>query len=88
MVANVDHDLAETNWCAYAWPANHGNSGNRTFMVTQTGDLVAVDASVYDGPGAPLPPHAAFIDGASNSITGLTAVGTTGGDGNMWKHVN
>ncbi|MHC4470750.1 MAG: DUF2950 family protein [Planctomycetota bacterium] len=86
--AGIDDSLAETTWCAYAWPSNHGSSGNRTFFVNQTGDLVGTDNSAYDGVGGNPPPHAAFINGASNSITGLTAVGTTGGDGGMWRHVN
>jgi prepilin-type N-terminal cleavage/methylation domain-containing protein len=84
----LDDSLAETTWAAYAWPANHGSSGNRTFMVNQTGDLVATDDGTYSGTGTVVPPHAAFIDGANDSITGLTAVGTAGGDGNMWRSVN
>jgi len=84
----VDQDLAETNWCAYAWPAHHGGSGRRCFMVNQTGDLVGTDFATYDGTGANPPPHAAFIGGVNDSITGLTAVGTTGGDGRFWTHVN
>ena len=84
---DVDSDLAETTWLCYAWPVNYGNSGNRTFMVNQTGDVVTTEDSAYTGTAGP-PAHAGFIDGAASSITGLTAVGTTGGDANMWRQVN
>jgi prepilin-type N-terminal cleavage/methylation domain-containing protein len=86
----VDGDLAETTWCCYAWPVNYGNSGNRTFMVNQTGDVVNTEDETYNGDaaGAVPPPHAGFIGGAGDSITGLTAVGTAGGDGNVWRQVN
>ncbi len=86
---NVDSDLAETTWCCYAWPVNYGNSGNRSFMVNQTGDVVTTEDSDYNGDTGTEPdPHAGFIGGAGNSITGLTAVGTAGGDGNIWRQVN
>jgi prepilin-type N-terminal cleavage/methylation domain-containing protein len=85
---SVDPDIVETTWCCYAWPVNYGNSGNRTFMVNQTGDVVSTEDSGYSGTGSGPVPHAAFIDGASNYITGLTAVGTDGGDGFMWRQVN
>ena len=84
---NIDEDLAETTWCCYAWPVNYGNSGNRTFMVNQTGDVVNTEDSRYSGttgPGA----NAGFYLPALGSITGLTAVGTAGGDGNVWRQVN
>jgi prepilin-type N-terminal cleavage/methylation domain-containing protein len=85
--AGVDSDLAETTWCCYAWPVNYGNSGNRTFMVNQTGDVVTTEDNTYSGDTGP-DPNSGFINPAANSITGLTAVGTDGGDGNMWRQVN
>ena len=56
-------------------------------MVNQAGDIVATDFDGYSGSGAPLATHAAFISGAGNSITGLIAVGTIGGDNRMWTQV-
>ena len=88
----VNADIVETTWVCYAWPVNYGNSGNRTFMVNQTGDVVTTESNLYTGTGlmtgGTMPPHSAFINGANNSITGLTAVGTDGGDGNVWRQVN
>ncbi|MCB9826272.1 MAG: DUF2950 family protein [Planctomycetes bacterium] len=41
--AAEDPDLAETAWCAYAWPASYQQSGNRTFFVNQAGDVLATE---------------------------------------------
>ena len=86
--AAVDSGLAETTWCCYAWPVNYGISGVRSFMVNQTGDIVSTDEPLYTGTAPPLEWNAAFISATVGSITGLTAQGTAGGDGNMWKSVN
>ena len=84
---SIDEDLAETTWCCYAWPVNYGNSGNRTFMVNQTGDVDNTEDSTYSGLVGPNA-NSGFYQPAANSITGLTAVGTAGGDSNVWRQVN
>ena len=83
----VDDDLAETTWCCYAWPVNYGNSGNRSFMVNQTGDVVTSEWRDYTGDAGPVA-NAAFQSTEVGSITGLTAVGAIGGDTRNWKQVN
>lgn len=83
----LDEDLCETTWCCYAWPVNYGNSGNRCFMVNQTGDVVSSEFSGYTGVTGPNA-NAGFITSTVDSITGLTAVGTTGGDTRIWRQVN
>jgi prepilin-type N-terminal cleavage/methylation domain-containing protein len=83
--AAVDPDLAETTWCAYAWPANFGNTGNRTFFVNQGGDIVAAEDQAYSGPGAGPASNSAFAPGAGTTITGNVATGMTGRDGNFWR---
>ena len=80
----VDPDLAETTWCAYAWPANFGNTGNRTFFVNQGGDIVASEEQTYSGSGNGPLSNAAFA-GAGNTITGNVATGMTGRDGGFWR---
>jgi prepilin-type N-terminal cleavage/methylation domain-containing protein len=82
--ANVDADLAETTWCAYAWPANFGNTGNRSFFVNQGGDIVATEDQNYSGSGNGPASNAAF-SGSGNTITGNVATGMTGRDGNFWR---
>jgi type II secretory pathway pseudopilin PulG len=95
VAGSIDSDLAETTWCCYAWPVNHGNSGNRAFHVNQTGDVTSCEDTTtpYSGPigtGVTPVPGAAFIGStaAATAITGLTAVGVTGNDGNTWRQVN
>jgi prepilin-type N-terminal cleavage/methylation domain-containing protein len=85
---NVDEDLAETTWCCYAWPVNYGNSGNRCFMVNQTGDVVTSESSTYSGDTGPAGDAGFYQPRIAESITGLTAVGTLGGDGRIWRQVN
>ena len=82
--AGLDPDICETTWCCYAWPANYGNTGNRTFFVNQGGDIVATEDTGYSGTGAGPAENSAF-SGAGTTITGPVATGMTGRDGNFWK---
>jgi prepilin-type N-terminal cleavage/methylation domain-containing protein len=87
----IHTNLTETTWCAYAWPANHGNSGSRTFFVNQGGDIISTDSSLYEGKDAvnEKAAGAAFSGaGAADSVTGRPAIGTVGRDGNLWRQVN
>ena len=97
LTGTLDNDLAETTWCGYAWPANYGNSGNRTFFVNQTGDITSTDVSTYNGTtstgnvvSVAGRAGSAFRTSAANItlITGIVAVGTPGVDGNRWRQVN
>ena len=56
----LDGDLAETTWCAYTWPVNYNQSGNRTFFTNQGGDVVGTEAAAYSGTGNGPAPDAAF----------------------------
>ena len=87
----VDDAMSETSWCAYAWPASYGNSGNRTFFVHQAGDITGTDDNGYDGTGDidEGQSGSAFRGtGSAGSITGQQAIGTVGRDGNTWKQIN
>jgi prepilin-type N-terminal cleavage/methylation domain-containing protein len=83
--ASIDPDLAETTWCAYAWPTNFGNTGNRSFFVNQGGDIVATEDLNYSGPGTGPASNSAFAPGGGTTITGNVATGMTGRDGNFWR---
>ena len=89
---NLDNDLAETTWCCYAWPASYSTSGNRTFFVNQTGDIIGTESATYSATGAlgtaATAGNAFKAGGAATKITGLVAVGTTGRDGFKWKQIN
>jgi len=82
----VNADLSETTWCLYAWPVAYGKTGRRTFFTNQGGDVLATDAPAYSGPGTGPSSDAAFKE--RGRITGVTAIGAVGADGNEWKQVN
>ena len=84
--SGTDRDLAETTWCAYAWPVNYNQSGNRTFFTNQAGDVVATEDNAYSGTGAGPNGDAAFVN--TGVITGSVAIAGPGADGNIWKQVN
>ena len=84
--ALVNADLTETTWCAYAWPVNYQQSGNRSFFTNQGGDLVATEKSTYTGAAGGPPSDAAFK--VAGAITGSVAIGVVGSDGSTWKQVN
>ena len=79
-------DLCETTWCAYAWPVNYNQSGNRTFFTNQGGDLVATEKASYSGATAGPAGDAAFK--VAGKITGVVAIAAVGADGSTWKQVN
>jgi len=81
----VDATLAETTWCAYAWPIKHGKTGKRTFFVNQTGNVLASTHKGYSGDAEPKASAAfAAATPATAKITGATANGKTATDGNKW----
>jgi prepilin-type N-terminal cleavage/methylation domain-containing protein len=87
----LDSTLCETTWCCYAWPAAYSKTGNRSFFVSQSGDIVGTDSYVYSGPGrmtAAKAGAAMKAGGVETNITGMVAVGTKGRDGNIWKQLN
>ena len=84
--AALNADLSETTWCAYAWPVNYQQSGNRTFFTNQGGDLIATEKAAYSGTGAGPASDACFK--VAGAITGSVAIGAIGSDGSTWKQVN
>jgi prepilin-type N-terminal cleavage/methylation domain-containing protein len=88
VAAALNEDLAETTWCAYAWPVNYGQSGNRTFFTNQGGDVVATEFSGYSGTAAGPASDAAFKPADAGKITGAVAIGVAGVDTRVWKQVN
>ena len=82
---DVDAELAETAWCAYAWPVERDVTGRRTFFVNQAGDVLETSDGGYSGERGP-EPYAAF-DPSSHSygITGKTALGKVGNDRATWS---
>jgi prepilin-type N-terminal cleavage/methylation domain-containing protein len=79
----TDADLSETTWCAYAWPVNYNQSGNRTFFVNQAGDVLQTENAAYTLTGGGPIFDAAFA--VAGSITGATAVNAAGAQGDTWN---
>ena len=83
----LDNDLCESTWVVYGKPASYGSTGNRTFFMSQQGSMTWTDEPLYtqflSGPIR----GAAFVSGSTN-ITGQVAIGTVGGDGNVWRQIN
>ncbi len=89
-------DMCETTWCCYAWPALFNTSGNRAFVVNQTGDVLQTNnlfvggaAGNYTATTATPPDDAAFA--TANVITGALSIAgapAASQDGNTWVVVN
>lgn len=78
---------AEVLWCCYAWPATAGNSGNRTFFINQTGDVLATNGATlqYSNTLTVVPVYnAAFVSTATASMASPVAANTAGQDNNTW----
>jgi prepilin-type N-terminal cleavage/methylation domain-containing protein len=91
--SDINADMAETTWCAYAWPAQGDSTGHYTFFVNQTGDITksTQGASQRSGPNGIEADEAGFAftsGGSARSITGTVAQGVTGRDGNLWLQIN
>jgi len=96
-VANIGSNEAEIFWCAYAWPADAGRTGNRAFFINQEGDVLQFDNS-NAGAAAPAPGTyngtqrvpafgAAYSNVVGNDMSqglGLAAMGFVANDANVW----
>jgi prepilin-type N-terminal cleavage/methylation domain-containing protein len=80
-------DLSETTWCAYAQPVARTNSGNRRFFVSQAGDVMqsSNEKAKKDGVTTAIVGNSAYL---GTGITSQIAVGTAGGDTDVWKVTN
>lgn len=82
-----DPNNGEILWCAYAWPTNAGNTGNRVFFVNQEGDLMQMNnriAAPYSGAAAGPAYSAAFT---AADMSSPIAIGVAGFDMNTWVPV-
>jgi hypothetical protein len=81
-----DPSLAETWWCAYAWPAEHGKTGNRAFFVCQDGTVLATDNARQRYSGHDNPPHPGAAYPASTAgMAHRPGDGGVGNDGQEWR---
>ncbi|MDP6761566.1 MAG: type II secretion system protein [Planctomycetota bacterium] len=85
-----DPDNGEILWCAYAWPLDAGNTGNRAFFINQEGDLTSTanrGASAYSGnaSGSTTPGYDAAY--TASDMSSAMAIGAAGTDTNVWVSV-
>ena len=84
----VDASESESFWCVYAWPQDFGTTGRRTFFANQSGNILFTEDPRYNGPGAWVPPGAAFAaPGDQTRIDGQAVVNEPARDGNAWRVV-
>lgn len=85
---SIAADQAEIAWSCLAWPVTRGRTGNATFFVNQSGEILTSKLAPYNG-GALVPPSGAALLGVAPDVIvgGTLAVNTTGADGNLWQQV-
>jgi prepilin-type N-terminal cleavage/methylation domain-containing protein len=91
-------NFCENTWICYAWPMDFGTSGNRTFVVNHTGDVLQTNNQVQkysgDGSGAGdvMPAgDAAIENGSPGDIRGALSIAgrpNPAVDGGLWVVVN
>ena len=77
----------EVLWCAYAWPLNDNQTGNRVFFINQEGDLMQTQnrlAAPYSGAVGPAFSAAYTLADMSSRL----ANGVVGIDTQVWVPVN
>ncbi len=83
-------DNCEILWCAYAWPMQANQTGNRCFFINQEGDLLQTQnrqATPFEGvAGGPTFDEVFAVAGDMASTLNTGAVSVTG-SGNIWVPV-
>ncbi len=86
-VADVDPGLAEQWWVCYAWPVQFNSSGNRAFVINQTGEVMSTDNrganQGYSSTNNPPAYDAAFLN-AGSMLGAISNAGPNGSDGGTW----
>lgn len=89
-----DPERCEIVWCAYAWPLQRGETGDRAFFVNQGGDVLECGNAKrgYSGAASAPAADAAFAKGGkAGSIDQPLAAAKsdkTGMDGDVWSPVD
>jgi type II secretory pathway pseudopilin PulG len=84
-----DSDQSEYFWCAYAWPMNARQTGNRAFFINQHGELLQCDNHML-APYTNTAKIPAFDEAftTAGDISSAPRVGIAGGhDGSVWVPV-
>ena len=84
-IANWGSSNCEIFWCAYAWPIQAGETGNRTFFINQEGDLLHRPQSAYTGLGMTPDFDAAYSESNMEAPLGVASMGLKAVDGGVWQ---
>ncbi len=79
----------EILWCCYAWPVDHGGTGNRAFFINQEGDLLQCQnrsATPFDGTTLTPGFDECFIT-AGDMASALNIGAASVGSGMIWTPV-
>jgi len=85
--AAIDPGNAEAQWCCYAWPAEAGKSGQRTFFINQAGDVLAAGNGKKMYSGAKKAPDATAAYTGTEGLAAGVAANRAGSDKQVWKVV-
>lgn len=87
--ADVDPALSSLYYTCVAWPSTYGRTGQRSFFVCQTGDILTTIDKRYSGEAAAPVCNAAMRGVGPNIITTHEVSGGSelGVDGNRWQPV-
>jgi type IV pilus assembly protein PilA len=83
-----DPNNCEVLWACYAWPSDHGGTGNRCFFVNQEGDLLQTQnrvANPFDGTTNVPTWQECFTGG--NDMAAPLITGQAGVSGQIWVSV-
>ncbi len=82
-------NLAENTWACYAWPVGRQNTGNRAFVVNQTGDVLQTNniAQTYTQ-GTPPAGNAANSGAAMTTAMSINGNPAAAQDAGVWLVVN
>ena len=84
-----DSNNGEYMWCAYAWPIQAGQTGNRAFFVNQSTEVIQTlnraPGAIYTGIGGGPAGDAAFT--LANDIGSEVGLGGSSVDGAVWTPV-
>jgi hypothetical protein len=90
MVGRIDTDLAESRWCAYAWPVTV-KSGTEAFFVDPSGSVWETangDGRYAGSSGSPAWDAAMPATGRAGSGWSSGGLEFRGRDGNLWRRRN
>ena len=84
----IGDDNCEAFWSAFAWPVQAGSSGNRTFFVSNRGEVFQTHMAAVSYSGPVIPPWDAPLVLVLGTMADPIALSVPGIDGNDWVPVN